>query len=126
MHEIETELLVVGGGVGGVMAAVTAARRGIQVTLTESTDWLGGVLTAQGVPPDEHAWIEQFGSTATYRDYRNAVRDYYQRHYPLTEEARRQRAFNPGGAKVSGLCHEPRVTVAVLESLVAPLRAAGR
>jgi hypothetical protein len=126
MREIETQLLVVGGGVGGVMAAVTAARRGIRVTLTEPTDWLGGVLTAQAVPPDEHLWIEQFGSTATYRDYRNAVREYYRRHYPLTDSALRRRAFNPGGAKVSGLSHEPRVTVAVLESLVAPLRGSGQ
>ncbi|MFD7306740.1 FAD-dependent oxidoreductase [Promicromonospora sp. NPDC059942] len=125
MRENETQLLVVGGGVGGVMAAVTAARRGLRVVLTEPTDWLGGVLTAQGVPPDEHVWIEQFGSTATYREYRNSVREFYRRHYPLTDDARRRPALNPGGAKVSGLCHEPRVMLAVLESLVAPLRGSG-
>ncbi|WP_460542426.1 FAD-dependent oxidoreductase [Glycomyces halotolerans] len=126
MSETETQLLVVGGGVGGVMAAVSAARRGIRVTLTEPTDWLGGVLTAQAVPPDEHVWIEQFGSTATYRAYRNAVREYYRRYYPLTDAAMQRRAFNPGGAKVSDLCHEPRVTVAVLEGMVAPLRGSGQ
>ncbi|NEE04592.1 FAD-dependent oxidoreductase [Phytoactinopolyspora halotolerans] len=126
MSELETQLLVVGGGVGGVMAAVTAARRGILVTLTEPTDWLGGVLTTQAVPPDEHVWIEQFGCTATYRAYREAVREYYRQHYPLTDAARQRRALNPGGAKVSDLCHEPRVTLAVLEAMVAPLRGSGR
>jgi hypothetical protein len=40
------------------------------------------------VPPDEHPWIEQFGSTRAYRTYRTAVRDYYRRNYPLTEAAR--------------------------------------
>ncbi|TDD67631.1 FAD-dependent oxidoreductase [Jiangella aurantiaca] len=126
MNEVETHVLVIGGGVGGVAAALTAARRGLTVVLTEPTDWLGGVLTAQAVPPDEHVWIEQFGCTATYRQYRDAVRDYYRRHYPLTDAAREIRTFNPGGAKVSGLCHEPRVTVAVLESLLAPWRGSGR
>ncbi|WP_129664611.1 FAD-dependent oxidoreductase [Phytoactinopolyspora endophytica] len=125
MSELETQLLVVGGGVGGVVAAVTAARRGIHVTLTEPTDWLGGVLTTQAVPPDEHVWIEQFGCTATYRAYRDAVREYYRRHYPLTDAALERRAFNPGGAKVSDLCHEPRVSLAVLEAMVAPLRGSG-
>ena len=26
--------------------------------LVEELDWLGGQLTAQAVPPDEHPWIE--------------------------------------------------------------------
>jgi hypothetical protein len=125
MNELETHVLVVGGGFGGVAAALAAAGRGLSVILTEPTDWLGGVLTTQAVPPDEHLWIEQFGCTATYRAYREAVRDYYRRHYPLTEAARQRRAFNPGGAKVSDLCHEPRVTLAVLEAMLAPLRGAG-
>lgn len=126
MREIQTQLLVVGGGLGGVSAALAAARRGLQVILTEPTDWLGGVLTSQAVPPDEHLWIEQFGCTATYRELRESIRRYYRDHYPLTEEARHRRAFNPGAAKVSDLCHEPRVAVAAIEALLAPHRAAGR
>jgi hypothetical protein len=111
---------------GGVAAALAAARRGVQVVLTEPSDWLGGVLTSQAVPPDEHMWIEQFGCTATYRQFRDAIRAYYSEHYPLTEQARQHRAFNPGAAKVSHLCHEPRISVAVIEALLAPHRAAGR
>ncbi|MFC5749120.1 FAD-dependent oxidoreductase [Actinomadura rugatobispora] len=99
MTEIQTQLLVVGGGLGGVSAALAAARRGVSVVLTEPTDWLGGVLTSQGVPPDEHVWIEQFGCTATYREFRDAIRSYYRRHYPLTEAARRTMAFNPGSPR---------------------------
>ncbi|WP_329390755.1 FAD-dependent oxidoreductase [Streptomyces sp. NBC_01716] len=126
MTEIETQLLVVGGGLGGFSAALAAARRGVSVVLTEPTDWLGGVLTSQGVPPDEHVWIERFGCTATYRQFREDIRSYYRRHYPLTEAARRTVAFNPGSAKVSDLCHEPRVSLAVIEALIAPHRASGR
>ena len=55
--------------------------------LTEETDWIGGQLTAQAVPPDEHPWIEEMGCTASRR-LRNGIRDFYRRNYPLTAEAR--------------------------------------
>jgi pyruvate/2-oxoglutarate dehydrogenase complex dihydrolipoamide dehydrogenase (E3) component len=38
------KVLVVGGGVAGLYAAITAAERGHEVTLAEKTDRLGGVL----------------------------------------------------------------------------------
>jgi hypothetical protein len=121
-----TEILVVGGGLGGVAAALAALRRGRQVVLTEPTDWLGGQLTSQAVPPDEHQWIEQFGCTATYRQLRNGIRAFYREHYPLTEAARSVRHLNPGEGRVSALCHEPRVAVAVIDSMLAPHRSNGR
>ena len=40
-----------------------ALRNGMRVVLTEETDWIGGQLTSQAVPPDEHPWIESFGRT---------------------------------------------------------------
>ncbi len=43
-------LLVVGGGPGGMTAAVTAARRGMDVTLWEGGDRLGGCLLAASAP----------------------------------------------------------------------------
>ncbi|MFG2629796.1 FAD-dependent oxidoreductase [Streptomyces sp. NPDC048473] len=59
-------MLVVGGGLGGVAAPLAACRAGSTVVLTEETDWIGGRLTAQAVPPDEHPWIESYGATANY------------------------------------------------------------
>ena len=43
--------------------------------LTEEYDWLGGQLTSQAVPPDEHTWVEQFGVTASYRALRDGIRE---------------------------------------------------
>ena len=60
-RELVTDMLIVGGGLGGVAAALAAARLGRAVILTEPTDWLEGQLTTQAVPPDEHPWIEQLG-----------------------------------------------------------------
>src|SRR5262249_56446867 len=121
--ELRTDILIVGGGVGGVAAAYAALRLGKHVILTEETDWLGGQLTAQAVPPDENAWIEQTGCTASYRQFRQNVRDYYKRYYPLRPEVREQVEFNPGAGTVSRLCHEPRVALAVLEGMLAPYQA---
>jgi NADPH-dependent 2,4-dienoyl-CoA reductase/sulfur reductase-like enzyme len=47
-RELGAEVLVVGGGAGGVAAALAALRRGRTVVLTEETDWLGGQLSARG------------------------------------------------------------------------------
>ena len=123
MTESVTDILIVGGGLGGVAGALAALRLGKRVILTEECDWLGGQLTAQGVPPDEPWWIEQTGCTASYRQFRNLVRDYYRQHYPLLEAARRDPQLNPGLGNVSRLCFEPRVGVAVIEAMLAPYRA---
>src|SRR5258708_28814500 len=81
-------LAVIGGGTGGVAAALAAARHGLNVILTEETDWIGGQLTSQAVPPDEHPWIESFGCTRLYRNFPDGVRDYYRPHHPLTADPR--------------------------------------
>ena len=54
MKEFETEILIVGGGVGGCAAALAAAEKGVRVILTEESDWIGGQFTSQMTPPDEH------------------------------------------------------------------------
>lgn len=120
------DLVVVGGGLGGCACALAALQAGLRVVLTEPTDWIGGQLTQQAVPPDEHRWIETHGATATYRHLRTAVRDFYRRHYPLTAELLASPTLNPGQGLVSRLCLEPRVALAVLESMLAPYRSGGR
>mgnify|MGYP003388776134 FL=1 len=124
--ELKADLVVIGGGLGGCAAALSALSSGLKVIMTEETDWIGGQLTSQGVPPDEHRWIESFGCTRTYRKFRNAIRDYYRRHYPLTDNARQLKNLNPGSGSVSRLCHEPRVALACLESLLAPFEVNGQ
>jgi flavin-dependent dehydrogenase len=122
--ELRADVAVIGGGFGGVAAALAALRNGQRVILTEATDWIGGQVTSQAVPPDEHAWIESFGCTRSYRAFRDGVRDYYRRQYQLTAAARADAHLNPGSANVSRIAHEPRVALAVLESMLAPYASA--
>lgn len=119
-HELSADVVIAGGGLGGCAAALAALRSGLRVIMTEETDWIGGQLTQQGVPMDEHRWIEQFGATRSYRDFRTAVRDYYRRNYPLTAEARARWNLNPGDGSVSRVAHEPRVSLALLYDLFNP------
>lgn len=123
---ISADVAVIGGGVGGCAAALAAAEAGCRVVLTEETIWIGGQLTSQAVPPDEHGWIERFGRTASYQRFRELVRAYYRTYYPLTPQALQDPRLNPGNGWVSPLCHEPRVALAVLEAMLAPHRTAGR
>ncbi len=125
-REMKTDVLIIGGSLGGVAAALAAARMGCNVILTEETSWIGGQATTQGIPLDEHPWSERYGRTQSYADFRDGVRDYYRRHYPLTAAARADRNLNPGAGWVSKLCFEPRVGLAVLYEMLAPHLSAGR
>jgi len=125
-RELAANLVIIGGGLGGCAAALAAARHGLRVILTEETDWIGGQLTQQAVPPDENRWIESFGGTRSYQALRQGIRDYYKRCYPLTDKARATPQLNPGNCWVSRIGAEPRVGLAVLYEMLAPYLGNGR
>jgi len=124
--ELRTDVVILGGGLGGCAAALSVLRDGLRVVMTEETDWIGGQLTSQAVPPDEHSKIETHGANASYRQLRTLIRDYYRDHYPLTDAARNNPLLNPGNGSVSRLCHEPRVALAVLLQWFAPWISSGQ
>lgn len=124
--ELEADVIIIGGGLGGCAAALSALAQGRRVVMTEPSDWIGGQLTSQGVPPDEHRWIETRGANASYRELRTRIRDYYRQHTPLVAAARDNPLLNPGNGTVSRLCCEPRIAVAVLEQWLASYVAAGK
>jgi FAD dependent oxidoreductase len=122
-REIEADVCIVGGGTGGYAAALAVARSGRRCVVTEPTDWLGGQLTSQGVPPDENRWIEYEqgvpAATGSYLRFRDAVRTWYRENRPLTPTALANPRLNPGNGWVSHLCMEPTVAHAVLTQEIA-------
>jgi FAD dependent oxidoreductase len=124
--ELSADLVIIGGGLGGIAAALAAARNGLRVILTEETDWIGGQITQQAVPPDENRWIETIGCTASYQQFRQGIREFYRKNFPLTDEARAQKEFNPGNCWVSKIGCEPRVALAVLNEMLAPFVYSGK
>ncbi len=79
------------------------------------------------MPPDENGGLRdnKGGGTRRYRDFRERVRNYYRRNYPLTDAAKNNPKLNPGGGEVSPLCFEPRVGLAALNEMLAPHRTTG-
>jgi FAD dependent oxidoreductase len=129
-RELETDVLIVGGGCGGFAAALACSRMGVSCILTEHTDWLGGQLTVQAVPPDENRWIEdEMGvpaATGSYLAFRDLVRGWYRGNRKLKPDAFANVKLNPGNGWVSRLCFEPTVGQDVLQSMLAPAIASGK
>ena len=123
---MQTDILIVGASVGGCACALAACKAGLKVILSEDSNWIGGQFTTQATPPDEHGWIEQFGCTRSYRQFREQVREYYRQNYPLTQEARENPHLNPGNGWVSPLCAEPKVFLSVLQDTLSPFIASGQ
>lgn len=103
---IDCPVLVVGGGTGGMAAALAATRLGIETCVTEQTDWVGGQFTAQGLnASDEHRYIDTVGATRSFAQMRALMRAAY------------GGKSNPGGCWVSHLCAEPKVALDALETM---------
>lgn len=121
MREIHTEVAIVGGGCGGVAAALSLAQRGVRCVIVEPSDWIGGQLTSQAVPPDENRWIEDQhhpGATDSYLEFRENVRTWYRSNRDLNERAAKNERLNPGEGWVSRLCMEPCVAHEVLRGML--------
>ncbi len=85
MADIICDVLVIGGSLGGVAAALSAARSGKDVLLLSASNWIGGQMTSQGVcTPDENQFVETSGSTRTYRNFRQRTRQYYETNFMLS------------------------------------------
>src|SRR5690606_6148693 len=110
---------------GGVSAALAASRAGSRVLLVTPGEWVGGQVSSQVVPPDEHPWIEQFGCSHSYRRFRESVRRFYLERYPVTAALRHRANFNPGRGNVGPLTHEPYVAQLVLEAELYPWMSRG-
>lgn len=123
--EMEADLIIIGGGMGGCAAALAACRGGLKVIMTEETAWIGGQASAQGVPLDEHPWIETTGAPQSYRRYRNNIRAFYKNNYPVREQYLSDPLFNPGLGSHYRLGHEPRVSFKVIQAMLFPYESRG-
>lgn len=76
----DVDVLVVGGGTSGAMAAIAAASEGVRTLVTEMNPGLGGTATYGGV---KNYWVGwQQGFSAQSREWVNQVHD--QLRYPRT------------------------------------------
>jgi len=116
------DVLIVGGGVGGVAAATALLKRGFSVIVTEPTRSVGGQFTSQLVPvPDESNAIERDpgSSTRAYRDLRRATRDHYASIPNVVDGA----AANIGQCWVSRVSGTPDIWERLMRDRIADVQA---
>ena len=119
------DIAVIGGSTGGVQAAIAACVMGKKVYMCEATDWIGGQLTSQAVPPDENMWIEKQGATKSYHAYRDAVRAAYKAMPEASDLMKSKDKFCPGASWVSRVAHSPKLAHKLLCEAVKPYIDAG-
>ena len=126
-NRIECDVAIVGGGTGGVAAAITACTSGLKVCLIEETSWLGGQLTAQGVSaPDENYLVETTGATRTYQQLREDIRNHYRSLGGKDGAGRFEPYIDPGNCWVSRIAFEPKVAVKIISKMLQPFIEDGR
>jgi FAD dependent oxidoreductase len=126
MNTAPLDVLVVGASLGGVIAAWRSAQAGLRTGLVAEYPWLGGQMSAQAVPPDEHRWVEDIGVTQSYRAFREAIRSHYRAQDGFCDQATMTAGTNPGDGWVSRLCFEPALAHEYFTQLLAPFVASGR
>ncbi len=119
------DVVILGGGLGGSAAALTAAERVRHVCMTEPTNWVGGQMTSQGISAfDDNEWTETTGGTKSFQELRRRIRDHYA---PLLREGiKPDPTFDPGFCWVSYECSEATVDHDVLLSMLDPYVRSGK
>jgi hypothetical protein len=129
LNLIRVDIAIIGASLGGVLAAYQAARSGQaagrRVLLAAEFPWLGGQMTAQGVPPDEHRLIESGGASKSYLAFRRAIRKSYLDDAEFRDHTALTEGVNPGDGWVSRLCFEPQRAADYFEGLLKPFIDAG-
>ncbi len=119
------DVVILGGGLGGSAAALTAAQRTGHVCMTEPTNWVGGQMTSQGISAfDDNEWTETSGGTRSFQALRQNIRNHYA---PLLREGMKaDHPLNPGFCWVSYECSEATVDHAILRSMLDPYVRSGK
>jgi FAD dependent oxidoreductase len=101
------DVVIAGGTTAAFAAAVSSAESGARTALIEPTDWVGGQLTASGVPAVDEAWHkitdprtkQVLNVSAIARKPQNMTPNF---------RAMLDATGNPGGGWVSNYCFQPR------------------
>ncbi|MBQ4431992.1 MAG: FAD-dependent oxidoreductase, partial [Synergistaceae bacterium] len=68
------DIIIAGGGTGGISAAIQAARMGASVLVVEPSTWIGGQATAAGVSTMDDMSRQMSG---IYEEFINRIKSYY-------------------------------------------------
>jgi hypothetical protein len=111
----DCSVVIAGGTTAAFAAAIASAEQGVKTCLIEPTDWIGGQLTASGVPAIDFAWETRKVGNQTFPVYKYARM--HENLPPLFNQILNQTS-NTGRCWVSIQCFLPSV---MLEKALHPL-----
>lgn len=102
------DVVIAGGTTAAFAAALASAESGARTALLEPTDWVGGQLTASGVPAIDEAWhkIVDPKTKEVLLDVARAARS--RENMTPNFRAMLDETGNPGRGWVSNYCFEPK------------------
>lgn len=74
INNVQTDVLIIGGGASGVTAGIQASRMGAKTMIIEETPWLGGMLTSAGVSAIDGNYNLPGG---LWGEFKKALENYY-------------------------------------------------
>jgi hypothetical protein len=111
--QMEYDIVVAGAGVGGITAAIQAARMGANVLVIEESSWIGGQMTAAGVTTMDDISNQKSG---IYLEFISAIEKFYKE---------RNKSPNLGYYGARTISFEPKVGQMKLSELVDNVRQSG-
>lgn len=103
----QVDITVAGGGLGGVGAAIQAARLGTKVLLIEETDYLGGQASAAGVSSVDVGYNQW--NQGLYREFQDKLDQHYRQIGKKTDTS----------VCWTGACYEPGVIRQIIMQMIA-------
>jgi FAD dependent oxidoreductase len=106
---VSCDVMIAGGGLGGLSAALESLKQGQRVCMTEMTDWVGGQITQQGVSALDERPSQRDISLfpKTYIEFRQRIANFYG-------------TLNPGKCWVSNSCFAPKDGHQILRGMLEP------
>ena len=108
------DIIVAGGGTGGISAAIQAARMGASVLVVEPSTWIGGQATAAGVSTMDDMSRQKSG---IYLEFINRIKNYY--------DMRGKSMGTCYWSSKAGLAFEPHIGQEALVSMINEARRHG-
>ena len=108
--QLEYDVVIGGGGAGGIAAAIQAARIGATVLVIEESSWIGGQMTAAGVTTMDDLSDQKSG---IYLEFTRAIEKYYEE---------RSKSPNMGYFGARTMSFEPKVGQMKLYELIEKAR----
>ncbi|MBI4972421.1 MAG: FAD-dependent oxidoreductase [Candidatus Omnitrophica bacterium] len=113
------DIVVAGGGTGGTVAAVQAAKLSSRVALLEETQWIGGMITSAGVSAIDMKADDRSKftfSTGLYREIEKRIHYEYCDfgNYPCPNN---ENKLGRGSTASNGTAFEPQIALKVLRNI---------